>query len=119
LILRERFCREKIQRACVGVFQNCVQHRQVVAKRLAGSGGRHNHNIFPGMHRRGGRRLVRVKAAYAFCGISGDEVPVNPLRKAGPLRFSRGELTNGGQNFAFVIASRKGVKHFVDARDGR
>src|SRR5215831_3384012 len=45
LILRERFCRKKVQRACVGVFQNCVQHRQVVAKRLAGSGGGDNHNI--------------------------------------------------------------------------
>src|SRR5215831_130408 len=71
------------------------------------------------MYRLGGCRLVSVKAAYTLCGISGDEVPVNPLRKAGPLRFSRGELTNGGQNLAVVIAPRKGVEHFVDARDGR
>ena len=27
LILRERFCRKKIERACIGIFQDGVQHR--------------------------------------------------------------------------------------------
>src|SRR2546425_13298944 len=62
--------------------------------------------------------LMSVQAAYAFGSVGGGEVGVDPGREVRPLRFAGGKMTNRGEDFAGVVASGKGVQHFVDAGDG-
>ena len=65
LVLGQRLGGEQIQRASAGIGNQALEHRQVVAQRLAGGGGRHYHYVASGggvFERLG---LVRVQLADA------------------------------------------------------
>ena len=49
LVLRQRFGRKKVERPGLGVAQQAVEHRQVVAQRLTAGGAGDDHDILPGL----------------------------------------------------------------------
>ena len=84
LILRQRLGGKKIERARVGIFQNGVQDRQVVAQRLAGRGRRDDHDVLARVHRFRGGGLVCVRSANALRRVRGDQIGVHPGRERRP-----------------------------------
>ena len=66
LILGQGLGGKKINRASVGIFQNRVYDRQVVAQRFSRSRGRDDDNIFSVVRRLRGRRLMGVKPLDAL-----------------------------------------------------
>jgi hypothetical protein len=67
LILRERLRREEIQGSRGRVRQNGVEHRGVVAERLARRRGRRHDDVAPGERVRDRGRLVRVQTVDPAC----------------------------------------------------
>ena len=63
LILRQRLGRKEVQRARRRILQDRVQHRRVVAERLARSRRRDRDDVAPGEHVRERLGLVRVELA--------------------------------------------------------
>ena len=61
LILRERLGREEIERAARRIADDGVEHRGVVAERLARGGGRGDDDVPPGQGVRHGFSLVHVE----------------------------------------------------------
>ncbi len=118
LVLRERFGGEEVERAGVGILEDLVQHRQVVAQRFSGSGGRDDDCVFSGVDgfRCGG--LMDVQAADALGGVAGGEVSMHPSREVRPLGIACRKMAHGGEDFAVVVAGGKGVEDFVNACDG-
>ena len=94
LVLRERLGGKEIEGAGVGVFEDRVQDRQVVAEGLAGGGGRDDDDVFSGVGEFGGCGLVGVGAANAFGGVGGDQVGVDPGGEVGVVGL-RGRGSGG------------------------
>ena len=69
LILRERFGREKVERARVRIFEDRVQDRQVVAQRFPGRRRRNHHNVAPLLDGFRGHGLVAIQLRDAFFRI--------------------------------------------------
>ena len=89
LILRERFCREEIERARRGVAKDGAQDRGVVAERLAGRGRRRNDHVAAGERVLDGSRLVRVQLLDA-AARSGSRAPADrPRQETARNRLSR------------------------------
>ena len=63
LVLRQRFGGKEIEGAGLGVAKHRLQDGQVVAGRLAGSGGCHDHEVCAGQRQSGRLRLVGVEPA--------------------------------------------------------
>ncbi len=118
LVLCKGFGGEQVERAGVGIFQDGVQDRQVVAERFSGSGGGDDDDIFSGVDRFCCCGLMSVETANVFGGVSCGEVGMNPGGEVGPLGLARGEVADGGEDFAGVVTRCEGVEDFVDAGDG-
>ncbi len=117
LVLREGLGGEEVECAGAGIFEDRVQNWHVIAQRFSGGGGRHDDDIFSGVDRFRCGGLVGVQAADAFGGVGGGEFGMHPGREVRPLGLARRKMTNCGEDFAFVVASSKGVEDFVDAGD--
>ena len=61
LIVRQRLRRKKIQRSRLRIAQQGVEHRQVVAQRLARSRRGHHADVLAAQHTVDGGRLMRVE----------------------------------------------------------
>src|SRR5438270_111600 len=61
LVLRQRLGREEVDRPALGVLQQPLQDRQVVAQRLAARGGGHDDEVIPLPYGGVGLELVRVE----------------------------------------------------------
>ena len=72
LILRQGFGGEEVEGAGVGVFEDGVDDREVVAKGFAGGGGSDDDYIFFGVDGVCGFGLVGVGTGDSFCGVGGD-----------------------------------------------
>ena len=115
LVLREGFGREKIDGAGVGIFEDRVQDRQVVAERFAGGRRRDDDDVFSGVDGFGGSGLVGVGLVDFFGLVGGLEVGMQPRGEVGVLGFSGGEVAHGGEDFAARVAFGEGFEHLADA----
>ena len=61
LIVGERFRRIQTERPRVGIFQMALKDRKVVAERLAGGGGRNDHDILAAARQIERLRLMRIE----------------------------------------------------------
>jgi hypothetical protein len=107
LILGERLGREKIEGPRVGVFKHGIEDREVVAKRLAGSGRSDNHEVLPGAGKLGRRCLVRVEAVYSLGAVGGSEFRSHPPRHWTELGFARRQVFDRGKDFVATRPRRK------------
>ncbi len=90
LILRQSLGGKKIEGARVRIFENGVENRQVVAKRLAGSGGSDHHEIFSGAGQLRQRQLDANKGARSLWRDR--QRPVQDAPKPAWGRIAPGEL---------------------------
>ena len=119
LILRERLRRKKINRARVAVFEDRVQHRQVVAERFARSGRSHDDDVFAGVYGLGRRSLMRVRLANALRFICRHEIGMNPGREFRKLRLARWKATDRRDDLPGRVALNKAIHDAESARRGR
>ena len=118
LILRESLGGEEIQRACVRIFQNCVQNGQVVAEGFARSRGSDNDGISPRMYSRRRGSLMAIELSNALLSVDGGEIPAHPLRHWRKLCVARRDMVHGGEYLARAIARHKLFDDFADASQG-
>jgi hypothetical protein len=81
LVLRQRLGGEEIEDAGLGLLHEGLEHRQVVAERLAGRGRRHDDQVLALGDRVIGLGLVRVEL----------------LDAAAPQRFEQSRIERGGK----------------------
>src|SRR5712692_6942025 len=65
LIVRERFRRKEVERACLGVSQEVVEHGQIVAQRLAAGRRRDDHDVLLCLKRAPRRELMAIELSNA------------------------------------------------------
>src|SRR5271157_1329333 len=105
LILRESLGGEEVKRARVGVLDDGVQHRQVVAERFARSSWRHHDEVLSGARKFRGNRLMRIELLDSFFAIGRGKFWPNPGWHRLKLRFPRGDVLNVRQD---VVSSLTG-----------
>ncbi len=91
LILGQRLGGEQIDGAGVGIIEQRLQDRQVVAQRLARGGARHDHDVLPiqrSLHR---RRLVRIERRGAALSQRSHQAGREPRRSISIARRPRRE----------------------------
>ena len=117
LILRQGLGRKQVQRARVRIFKDRVQHRQVVAQRLAGCRRRNHHNVasLPNGFRCQG--LVAIQLRNAFFRINVRQLRAHPFRHGRKPSLARRDMVHGGNDFAAVVALGKLLDNFPDARE--
>ena len=114
LVLGQCLGREQVQRPRVGVFQNCVQYRQVVAQRFAGSRRRHHHEILaPTRHLRR-RSLVRIELLDFLGAIGSHQLRPHPRRHRPVRRVARREVLRRRKHFIGSISRRKRDQRVLD-----
>ena len=109
LIRRQRLCRKEIQRSRIAVFQNGVQHRQIVAHCFAGS-RRRNHADIPALRHAVKRfTLMRIELIHAPCGQHRRQAAIQRFGKRRKARFfcrkgfpMRDIFHKGGRSFQAV-----------------
>ena len=104
LILGKCFGWEQVQGASVGIFQDRIQDREVVAKRLAGCRRRHHNHVLAVAHQFSRRCLVRVELLDSLRAIGLSQGTCHPGWHRTKLGFSRRKLPYGGENFVAAIA---------------
>ncbi len=114
LVLRQRLGREEVERPRIRIFQDRVQHRQVVAKRLARSRRRHHHEILPGARQFRRGRLMRIKLLDAFGPVSRRQLRPHPFRHGPELRLARRNVLHAGQHLVRAISRRQRPQRLLD-----
>ena len=113
LVLRERLGGKQVESARVAILEDRIQHGQVVAESFAGGGGRHHHEVFPGVSEFGRGGLVRIQLLDALRSVSGSKFEAHPLRHRPKLRRAGGNMPHGGEHFVRAIARRERAEHLL------
>jgi len=118
LILSEGLGGVEVKGAGVGIFEDGIEDREVVANRFAGGSGRDDDHVASGANRFGGGGLVSVEAFNAFGVVGGYEIRANPVGHGCERAFAGGEVFDGGEDFAGAVASGKFGEDVADSFDG-
>ncbi len=110
MILGQGFGGEEVQRARVGIGENFVENRQVVAQGFTAGGRRDDDDIFAGVDRFGCCGLMRIELMDALGVIRLAKVVVNPGRKVCPLGGARRVMADSGEDFAVGVTFGEGVE---------
>src|SRR5262249_13200438 len=92
LVVGQGFGRIEVEGSSNRVLKDTLQHRQVVAKRLARSGGRNDHHILPIFGKFKGSGLMRVKLRNSPAFQCRSELRLDPGRKVYKPRLSRWDV---------------------------
>ena len=114
LVLRERLGGEEVERARIGIFEDGVQDRQVVAERFAGCRGRDDHEVFSRARKFGCGGLMRIELVDSLGAIGSGKFRANPRGHGAELRFARGDVLDRGEDFVGAVACRERVQHLLD-----
>ena len=96
LVLGERLGGEQIEHPRLGLLHQRLQHRQVVAERLAGRGRRDHHEVLALGHRVEGLGLVRVELLHPARLEGLDDPGIQRRRERGEHRGLGVEVPDGG-----------------------
>jgi hypothetical protein len=98
LVLGERLGREQVESARVGVLQDPVENRQVVAERLARRRGRHDDHVLATRHAGEGFGLVAVEPFVASPGQGVAQLRMQLVGKLHDARRLRRKMPQRGQH---------------------
>ena len=113
LILRQRLGWEEIQDAGLGLLDECLEHRQVVAERLAGRGRRHDDQVLALGDRVVGLGLVRVELLDAS---DPERFEQARIERRGKRRKDRGlgfEVSRGGDEGTGAGGSQETIEDLL------